>query len=55
MIEFEYEGNIILRNYDFYFMPCVGDKVVISNLTYKVKSRVFECQRKTIKVVLKKS
>ena len=54
MIEFEYEGNIILRNYDFYFMPCVGDKVVISNLTYKVKSRVFECQGKTVKVVLKK-
>ena len=35
-------------------MPCVGDYVVINNLTYKIKSRVFKCQGKTIKVVLKK-
>lgn len=34
MVEFEYEGNIIWRNYDFHFLPCVGDKVVINNLTY---------------------
>ena len=54
MIEFEYEGNIIWKNYDFYFTPCVGDYVVINNITYKVKSRVFKCQGNTIKVVLKK-
>ena len=54
MIEFEYEGNIIWKNYDFYFMPCVGDYVVINNLTYKIKSRVLKCQGKTVKVVLKK-
>ena len=36
------------------FMPCVGDYVVINNLTYKIKSRVFKCQGKTVKVVLKK-
>ena len=52
MVEFEYEGSIILKN--FHFMPCVGDKVVINNLTYKIKSRVFKCQGKTVKVVLKK-
>lgn len=54
MVEFEYEGSIIWKNYDFLFMPCVGDKVVINNLTYKIKSRVFKCQGKTVKVVLKK-
>ena len=54
MVEFEYEGSKILKNYDFHFMPCVGDKVVINNLTYKIKSRVFKCQGKTVKVVLKK-
>lgn len=54
MVEFEYEGSIILKNYDFHFMPCVGDKVVINNLTYKIKSRVFKCQGKTVKVVLKR-
>ena len=54
MIEFEYEGNIIWKNYDFYFMPCVGDYVVINNITDKIKSRVLKCQGKTVKVVLKK-
>lgn len=54
MVEFEYEGNIIWKNYDSYFMPCVGDYVVINNLTYKIKSRVLKCQGKTVKVVLKK-
>lgn len=54
MVEFYFEGNIIWKNYDFHFMPCVGDKVVINNLTYKIKSRVFKCQGMTVKVVLKK-
>ena len=36
------------------FLPCVGDKVVINNLTYKIKSRVFKCDGKIVKVVLKK-
>ena len=54
MIEFEYEGKKIKKNYDFYFMPCVGDYVVINNITYKIKSRVLKCQGKTVKVVLKK-
>lgn len=35
-------------------MPCVGDNVVINKLTYKIKSRVFKCQGKTVKVILKK-
>lgn len=35
-------------------MPCVGDKVVINNLTYNIKSRVFKCCGKTVKVVLKR-
>ena len=30
------------------------DKVVINNLTYKIKSRVFKCDGKIVKVVLKK-
>ena len=42
------------RGAAYHFMPCVGDKVVINNLTYKIKSRVFKCQGKTVKVVLKK-
>ena len=54
MVEFEYEGGIIWKNYDFHFLPCVGDKVVINNLTYKIKSRVFKCDGKIVKVVLKK-
>lgn len=54
MIEFEYEGNIIWKNYDSYFMPCVWDKVVINNLTYNIKSRVFKCCGNTVKVVLKR-
>lgn len=32
MVEFYFEGNIIWKNYDFYFMPCVGDYVVINIL-----------------------
>lgn len=35
-------------------MPCVGDKVVINNLTYKIKSRVFKCDGMIVKVVFKK-
>ena len=35
-------------------MPCVVDKVVINNLAYKIKSRVFKCDGKIVKVVLKK-
>lgn len=35
-------------------MPCVGDSVVINTLTYKIKSRVFKCDGKIVKVVLKK-
>ena len=27
---------------------------MINNITYKIKSRVFKCQGKTVKVVLKK-
>lgn len=54
MVEFYFEGNIIWKNYDFYLMPCVGDYVVINNLTYKINSRVLKCQGKTVKVVLKK-
>ena len=54
MVEFYFEDNLIFEKLDFYFMPCVGDYVVINNLTFKVKSRVFECDGKTVKVVLKK-
>lgn len=54
MVEFYFEGNIIWKNYDFHFMPCVGDKVVINNLTYKIKSRVLKCDGQIVKVVLKK-
>lgn len=42
MVEYEYEGNVIWKNYDFHFMPYIGDKVVINNLTYIQVPEVFD-------------
>lgn len=51
-VVYELNDEIIHHSYNPYFLPCVGDMVVLNNASYKVKSRIFDVDNKVVALIL---